>query len=60
MPEAEKHKEEERLKEVEVKYQTYIEKIKVARCWAQKTFFVVTNLERLSLECFSCLVFNCE
>lgn len=31
MPESERHKEEERLKEVEVKYQTYVEKIKEAR-----------------------------
>ncbi len=53
MPESEKHKEEERLKEVEVKYQTYMEKIKEARCRAQKSFFVVTKLERLSLESLS-------
>ena len=56
MPESEKHKEEERLKEVEVKYQTYMEKIKEARCRAQKTFFVVTKLERLSLKSLSSIV----
>ena len=31
MPEIERHKEEERLKEVEVKYQAYMEKIRDAR-----------------------------
>ena len=31
MPEAERHKEEERLKDVEAKYNTYIAKIKEAR-----------------------------
>jgi hypothetical protein len=31
MPDIERHKEEERLKEVEVKYQTYMEKIRDAR-----------------------------
>jgi hypothetical protein len=31
MPEADRHKEEERLKDVEAKFQTYMEKIKEAR-----------------------------
>ena len=31
MPEADRHKEEERLKEVEAKFQQYMEKIKEAR-----------------------------
>jgi hypothetical protein len=39
MPETEKHKEEERLKEVEVKFQQYMEKIKEARNRFYKTSF---------------------